>query len=376
MRILFLGTHGQYNIGDELLLETFLAQLGVKNRYAVNSYDPAFTAGMMRPRFDIEAFHTTRQLPRFLKHLLSSDLLVFGGGSIIKELYASVGRNRYATLRMILATVAFAKRVARKKVVMSNIGVGPIATPGGERYARAILNNVDFLSVRDDKSHSTCLKLGLPQSKVRRVPDAVFANARDVLLTQPITLPNTGRLKLALNLNYDIENRDAWEGFMQNLSGALIALDARTPIDIHALPMQSRFKANDDLSVLTAFRERVPSIPMTLHNPQTAQEAAAIIAASDLVLAERLHTLVISSILGKPFYGLIYDVKVKELIGYLGMLGHSININEPFAAEALRAGLAAVIDQRDAIGARLKARSGELRAELDAYFGELRTHYL
>ncbi len=42
-RIVFLGTHGQYNIGDELLLETFLTQLGAEHHYVVNSYDPEFT---------------------------------------------------------------------------------------------------------------------------------------------------------------------------------------------------------------------------------------------------------------------------------------------------------------------------------------------
>lgn len=41
------------------------------------------------------------------------------------------------------------------------------------------------------------------------------------------------------------------------------------------------------------------------------REAAEIITSVDMVLAERLHTF-ISSILGKPFYGLVYDVKVQE----------------------------------------------------------------
>ena len=101
MKILFLGTHGQFNLGDELLLETFLSQLGEEHTYAVNSYDPAFTQNAMRPKFNVESFHTTRELPRFLKYLLTSKVIFFGGGSIIKELYASVGRNPYSTLLML-----------------------------------------------------------------------------------------------------------------------------------------------------------------------------------------------------------------------------------------------------------------------------------
>lgn len=375
-QILFLGTHGQYNIGDELLLETFLAQLGQDNRYAVNSYDPPFTQGMMQPKFDVTAFHTTKQLPRFLGYLLSSDLVFFGGGSIIKELYASVGRNPYSTLRMILGTVLFAKRIAGKPIIMSNIGVGPITTPTGERLAKTILDQVDFLSVRDDKSLNTCLRLGLSPQKVRRVPDAVFANPCEALLTMPPIVPDRTdkRLHVALNLNYDIENRGAWEGFLSNLAVALQRWNDETPLAIHALPMQSRFKANDDLTILTAFRERIPNIPMTLHNPQTAQEAAAIIAGCDMVLAERLHTLVISAILGKPFFGLMYDVKVKELIGYLGMLDHAIDINEPFAAGELFAGLRVVQAQREDLSRFVSRRAATLRSELDRYFTDVRQH--
>lgn len=372
MKILFLGTHGQFNLGDELLLETFLSQLGDEHQYAVNSYDPVFTQGMLQPRFKIESFHTTRELPVFLKHLLTSKLLFFGGGSIIKELYASVGRNPYSTLLMILATVTFAKKIARKKVVMSNIGVGPLMTPRGEMLARWILNQVDFLSVRDEKSHRTVLKLGLSPQKVNLVPDAVFANPPEVFVPNPKPLPRSEKTRIALNLNYDIEKPEAWEPFLESLTGSLKQINVETPLEIHALPMQSKFKANDDLSVLKGFAERIPNIPFVWHDPQTAQEAAEIIAGVDVVLAERLHTLVISSILGKPFYGLVYDVKVQELVDYLDMTQYSRNINQPFTAEELTKGIRSVFSAHEQISAHLVARSTNLRMKLGVYFNELK----
>jgi polysaccharide pyruvyl transferase WcaK-like protein len=92
--IVFLGTHGQMNIGDELLLETFLTQLGAENRYFVNSYDPAFTAAQLGAHFHAEVFNTATERSKLLKYLWQADLLFFGGGSIIKELYASTGTQR------------------------------------------------------------------------------------------------------------------------------------------------------------------------------------------------------------------------------------------------------------------------------------------
>ena len=48
-RILLLGTHGQQNIGDELLLSTFLSMLGSEHDYEINSYDPVATAAALDP---------------------------------------------------------------------------------------------------------------------------------------------------------------------------------------------------------------------------------------------------------------------------------------------------------------------------------------
>jgi polysaccharide pyruvyl transferase WcaK-like protein len=149
-------------------------------------------------------------------------------------------------------------------------------------------------------------------------------------------------------------------------------INAESPIEIHTLPKKSKFKANDDLSVLKEFATLIPKIPFILHDPQTAQEASEIIASVDMVLAERLHTLVISSILGKPFYGLVYDVKVQELIDYLGMKKYARNINQPFCAEDLTTGIRSVLSSHEEISSHLIERSTNLRMKLGGYFNELK----
>ena len=208
------------------------------------------------------------------------------------------------------------------------------------------------------------------------VPDAVFANPPEVFASHPEVPPPSDKTRIALNLNYDIENPNAWEAFLTNLATALKQLGETHALEIHALPMQSKFKANDDLSVLKDFTKRIPDIPYILHDPQTAQEAAQIIQGMDMVLAERLHTLVISSVLGKPFFGLVYDVKVKELIDYLGMSEHSLNINQSFTAEELVNGINCVLDQREKISAHLLKRSTSLREQLGKYFDEIRQKFI
>lgn len=368
-RILFLGTHGQFNIGDELLLETFLAQLGPDNLYFVNSYDPAFTTAQLRPRHRVEVFHTAGERSRFLRYLWACDLLFFGGGSIIKELYASVGRNPYSTLLMVLATVTFAKRIARKPIVMSNIGVGPLHTARGRQLAGWILRQVDVLSVRDATSYRTCLELGLPAARVRQVPDAVFVNQPEFFVDQPDEAPPPAdRLRVALNLNYDIENPANWTTFLQNLEDGLRAAHAVRPLEVHTLPMQSRFKEQNDWKILAEFRARIPEIDVIQHRPETYREAAAIIAGCAILVSERLHAIVMAATLGKPLVALMYDVKVRELVASLGMEAYALDINHPFDPLALQRSIATVQQESTAIRDHLLQRSAVLRRELEAYF--------
>ncbi len=376
-RIVFLGTHGQMNIGDELLLETFLRQLGSDNQYFVNSYDPQFTAEQLRPFFQAEVFNTASERVKLLRYLRSCDLLFFGGGSIVKELYASVGRNPYSTLLMVLAIVTFARQVARKPIVMSNIGVGPLQTPRGRQLAGWILRQVSVLSVRDRKSYETCLGLGLAPERVQLVPDAVFANPPEVFSDRPAKAPQAplpganGRLKLALNLNYDIENPDNWETFQENLAAALRMLDRQYALEVHTLPMQSQFKAMHDARVLAEFRARIPQIDVHLHAIETHRDAAAIIEDCDVLLSERLHALVMAAILGKPFVGLLYDVKVAELVAGLQMQEYSVDINHPFDPLRLVELVECTLQRYPQVSCHLCERSTALRVELEGYFGGL-----
>lgn len=384
--ILFLGTHGQHNIGDELLLETFLNQLGSHHHYEVNSYDPPFTAAQLQSRFHVKVFNTASDRSQLLRRLQTCDLVFFGGGSIIKELYASVGRNRYATLLMVLAIVTFARRIARKPIVMSNIGVGPLQTEQGRRFARYILRQVDVLSVRDCKSYETCLSLGLPSQRVQRVPDAVFANSpaqfapvsREEVAGYPIPRPATHDstlqppVRVALNLNYDIENPANWTTFLKNLEDGLRALHASYPIEIHTLPMQSRFKAQHDAKVLAEFCARLPEIEAHQRLPTTHRQIATLIAGCDLLVAERLHALVIAAILGKPFVALTYDVKVRELIAGLEMTSYALDANAPFDPLAFQRIAEAALHKSSVIRDHLLRRSSAMRSELACYFSRLR----
>jgi len=377
-QILFLGTHGQYNIGDELLLETFLDQLGDQHHYTINSYDPEFTKKQLAGRYEVTVFHTIDDKWHLPKLIWNSDLLFFGGGSVIKELYENVGRNRYATLLMVLLITTFAHLIGRKPILMSNIGVGPIETRLGLFIAGLILRQATFVAVRDRKSYETCLKLGIDRTKVMLTPDAVFANQPAKfggVTTENMT--DEHKMKIGLNLNYNIENSANWQLFIDSLAQSLKAVNLRQPIEIHTLPMQAGFKPNTDLEVLESFCKQIgDDIKIVLHKPATPLEIGQIISDCDIVVAERLHSLVIASILQKPFVALIYDIKVQQLIEFLHMGHYAVDINQPFDPTVLTSHILNVYSERIKITEQVTSKAHEARGTLGQYFENLNQQIL
>jgi polysaccharide pyruvyl transferase WcaK-like protein len=376
-RILFLGTHGQSNIGDELLLTTFLRQLGDDHRYLINSYDPEHTRTQLQPFYDVEVISTSADRWRLLRGLVQCDAVVFGGGSIVKELYRSVGRWRYSTLVMVLLVVLTA-RLARRPVLMCGVGVGPLNTRFGRLLAAAIVRSASLVSVRDDASYRTCLEIGARRARIVRIPDPAFVNGPDDLLPaetldgMPAAAVSNGRVRIGLNLNRDIANGERWDEVLVELAQALDLVAQQLPIEIHALPMQSAFKAHDDASVLGEFLAARPTWNPVLHDAVDHRDIAALLSTCDVVVSERLHAIVMAAVLGRPTIGLLYDVKVAELATQLGIDDRSVDINAPFDPTLLAASIIALAEAGNDEGARIRRRAEAHRRELDEHFRQVR----
>jgi polysaccharide pyruvyl transferase CsaB len=371
--VLFLGTHGQANVGDELLLDTFLTELGPDNAYAVNSYDPAGTAAQLADRFDVTVFDTGSDRLVLLRNLVRCDVVVFGGGNILKELYRSVGRWKYSTLTMVLAVVLLA-RLAAKPVLMANVGIGPVESAPGRLLVRAILRLVWLISVRDEGSYRFAMSVGCSPHKLRLVPDAVWVRDPDSLGGQPVSESRVQDppLRIAVNLNKDVDVADEWDGFLDRLVVALSEVADARRVEFHALPMQSGFKSGTDLEVLQAVLGRLDT-PARIHAPADHQEVAAIIAGCDLVVGERLHAIILSVVLGCPVVALPYDVKVRELVTQLGIGERSFDVSGDLDPSALTAAILRAVDDAGSERERLAAVAAVKRREAASGFAALRS---
>ncbi len=338
MKILFLGTHGQKNWGDELMLNVFVHQLTpVTKKFYINSYEPELTTAYLN-KPHVTVFNTKTDKLKLLAYLMHCDAVVFGGGNILKELYTAYGGQKYSTLNMI-DTVTKAAKLARKPIYFCNIGVGPLQTDQGKNIAKNILNRAKLTVVRDSQSYSMLDKLQLQTSYILS-SDAVFSVDRSYLALpdkrprrHPKSLDDIKTVGLSLCRN--ISNNDNWQYFMDNLAQDILKLHRQNPkTKFVGIPMQFDVSNNNDQAVLQdlakSLKKDSPKIDFSIAKPESLPQLALAIEQCDIFVGERLHALILATIIGIPALALEYDVKVTGLARDLGLEKTAVNINNKF----------------------------------------------
>jgi len=360
MKILLLGTHGQCNWGDDILLETFLTQLGSGHTYYVNSYDPRATENAFAGRFNITCFHTTRNRLSLLRYLLACDAVFFAGGTILRELYASSGRNRYASLFMVVLLCLVARYIARKRIIMSNIGVGPLPSRFGKRLAGIALNTTILASFRDQTSMQLATECGA-RGEMLVVPDCVFVNEPSVFAER-----SQGE-NLGINVLYDVSEPSVRD---KNRIALVEALrNIRTVhMNIVPIPMQIGFNPHDDV---TEISHLLRELHVEVSAPQTVRELGGRIASCNFIIAARYHAVVIAAILGIPVVPLLYDLKVRSLAERLGILDIAIDISKEVKPAMIIEAYERAVEKRE-LAQTLRMRASAFREELLHYFERVR----
>jgi polysaccharide pyruvyl transferase WcaK-like protein len=376
MRLLFIGTHGQKNLGDELLLQVFVNKL--KNNvdeWYINSYQPEITKDMLDME-NVSTFHTRKQPLLLLYYLYKCDVVVFGGGSIIKELYSEYGGKPYATLYLLLGITFIAKKVFNKPIIMSNIGAGPLKTAKATRLTKSILENVDYITVRDSISVENLNKVKSAHT-INLVPDAAFSITKCFLGLKGEHHPvDKNRIIIGINLCRNIGNNANWEYFMKSLVGNMTLFYEKYPnLELIGLPMQMGVEGSDDYRTLTEFKRRLKrkndALPFNIEKPHTIEDMAFSINMCDFVVSERLHCLIMSAIIGKPFLALEYDPKVVGVIEDFGFKKFGIDINKKFHPTLIFDLMSKLITDSANFRRRLLRKTGEHQSKANLSFDML-----
>ncbi|MEB3255764.1 MAG: polysaccharide pyruvyl transferase CsaB [Synechococcaceae cyanobacterium] len=316
LRPLLCGYYGEHNLGDDALLSVLLDQLPASVRPLVTAHDQE----LVRSRFGVETVER-RSLAAVLAALGRCDALVLGGGSLLQDATSFRSLLYYA----LLIAVA---RLRGRPALLWGQGLGPLRRRRSRLLVRALLPLVSGCSWRDPASAALARRLGgggvVGSDPVWAFPTVPWLGSGGpiVLCWRPLPHFDAARwrpyLEALERLAVAKDRAVIWLAFHGEQDGPLLGqLEDRGLIG-PALRQRSRCqRPGDPAEALRSF-----------------QQAA-------LVLAMRLHGLILAALAGAPCAALSYDPKVAAAAAAIGCPCH--DVEGPPGAESTEAIVAALL---------------------------------
>lgn len=292
--ILISGFYGFGNIGDEAVLagmvQSLRARLG-SVPLIVLSADPGSTAAA----YEVEAVDRTA-LPAILMAMRCSRLFLSGGGSLLQDVTSARSAVYY------LGLLRLAQIMGLRTMVYA-AGLGPLRRPVIRSLTRSVLNRTDAVTVRDADSAAFVRALGIRRGPILTADPAVLlspapdARVKWLLRSPEAVVPIIGVVVRP------------WgdSAFVRPLGEALIHVAGRRGARVVVLPFHPAL----DLAVSRRLADACGGT--LVEQPLQPAEALAIIARMHVLVALRLHALILAAAAGVPPVGLAYDPKVIAL---------------------------------------------------------------
>ena len=294
MRPLLCGYYGEHNIGDDLLLQALLNQLPVGCQPLVTAHDEA----EVRARFRVPTCQR-RSLATVITALGRCDALVLGGGSLLQDSTSFNSLLYYAALIM-------AARFRRLPVLLWGQGLGPLRRRRSRALVRALLPLVQGISWRDGASAAMAARWGrsapVGADPVWSLPPSPWQGEQGPLV---LCWRRTPLLDVA-----------GWRHLLHAVDQLASLAGGR---EVIWLP----FHRDQDRGLLAWLQEQtlVPE-PLARRSREVelgdADGCRTLFAGAGLVLAMRLHGLILAAVAGAPCVALSYDPKVAAAAGDLG----------------------------------------------------------
>lgn len=268
----------------------------------------------------------TLHVVRSYRLLRKVDILVIAGGGQLDEEWGGSWGHPYA-----LAKWSVLARAARSSVVFLSVGACRIESQLTRLFLKVALSLACYRSYRDEESRR--LALGItPRADGPVVPDLAFS------LPLPSIEPATRRRGAVLRVGvspiaygharlWPTADQVQYERYVVELacfvteilrSGALVTLFSSSPPDDQIF---TDLHKHLNVALDPTIRRQLSTSATS-----TVAELLDVLHTVDLVVASRLHSILLSFLSGKPAIAISYDRKVASLMDQLGQALYCVDI--------------------------------------------------
>ncbi len=304
-KILISGYYGFNNVGDEAILRGLVE--GVKRiidpiDIVVLSQRPEFTA----------AKHEVRAIKRInifkIAHEMKDmDLLVSGGGSLFQDVTSK------RSIAYYIGIIWLAKRVFNKKVMIYSQGIGPVNKSYNRWMLGRILNLIDCINVRDEKSALELKRLGVTKD-ILVTTDTVFGISRPSLQEGEKILgkmdPGGTKPYIGISVRHWHDN----EKIIRETAKLCKGITKETGHKAVLIPFHFHKDLKLMQSVYDKLDENTKKNVIIMDEYLYVEDYLSLIGNMDIMLAMRLHGLIFSVLMGVYPVGLSYDPKIQSFL--------------------------------------------------------------
>lgn len=371
--ISLMGYFGHSNTGDDAILTCLIDQL---RRMALGEKIVLFTAAPQScvkthrvtavPNIIPSSFHKLligvlgRNRTTFLRALrtfVNSRVLIVGGGGLLHDRPST---SEY--LLDLLYKIAWAKRLGQM-VILLGVGVGPIHLEKSKKVLKAVLNKVDLITVRDGNSRRLLDQLGVRVPEIETTADFAFLMQPDspdriteICNIERISTSRNTRIAICL-CGRDASIVGLRRGVTSFCRYAIEKLNAR----IWFVPMQigggedDREGARSIMGELKS-EDRIFLIDQ-MYGPA---EIMGILSNMDVVVGEKLHSIIFCINNAVPFIGISYSPKVEALFQEMNRAEWCVGLHE-MDKDSIVTRFEPLWAERDSVKLELKLVSERLR---------------
>lgn len=320
--VLLLGSYGQSNLGDDLLMWNYLELLrgrGFKDIY-VNANTTEFIPDPIKKTYpDLQVVDTyNTSITQYVRLIKKVDCIVYGGGTLYKELYSSTGRSKYSVIIRMMGFNILA-RLLGTKLYHLNIGIGALKTWMGRLISKLALNSATLTIFRDQESYNFAKdKLHISPGKIKKSTDGLFLSHIWEKPWKNAKL-NVDRSKwknvIGINVLSDIPDWVDREHYIEVMQKFVTErLDKGDYLVF--VPFQHRFNPRNDL----LFTEETFSEILkgrknyTILDEVPIDQVSSYLQQCDIFVGMRFHSLLLSAVNQVPFVAVAYDTKCWRFI--------------------------------------------------------------
>lgn len=333
--VLLLGSYGQSNLGDDLLMWNYLELLRVRGyeKIYVNANTSEYIPKPIRENYPdmqiIDTYHTS--IVAYVKFIKKVDCIVYGGGTLYKELYASTGRSKYSVIIRMMGFNILAK-LFNTKLYHLNIGIGSLKTKMGRFISKVAINSATHTIFRDQKSYDFAYNtLGISPKKIAKSTDGIFTNHVWEKPWRAASLAiDRKKYKNVVGINVlsdipDWVNREHYTNVMREFVGQLLN-DGSYVVFV---PFQHAFNPRNDLAFThETFDEMLHGRDgYTLLDEVPIDAVSSYMQQCDVFVGMRFHSLLLALVNRVPFVAVAYDTKCWRLIEETGY-PHAIELEK------------------------------------------------